>query len=119
DDLQEIVNANMGKRMDCIEAANQSIDEIVEEYCEWLASRSLRPAIKSITYNMQKISKEELSNYNKINSEDVQLAIHEFSKHLTQKYTRLVRKNLKEMSVNGKNSEALKLIIDLFNIGNE
>ncbi len=119
DDLQEIVNANMGKRMDCIEAANQIIDEIVDEYCEWLASRSLRPAIKSITYNMQKISKEELSNYNKINSEDVQLAIHEFSKHLTQKYTRLFIKNLKEMTANGKNTESLKMINDLFNIGNE
>jgi glutamyl-tRNA reductase len=119
DDLQEIVNANMGKRMECIESANRIIEEIVDEYCEWLASRSLRPAIKSITYNMLKISKEELSNYNKINSEDVQLAINEFSKHLTQKYTRLFIKNLKEMTANGKNTESLKLINDLFNIGNE
>jgi glutamyl-tRNA reductase len=119
DDLQEIVKANMGKRMECIESANQIIEEIVDDYCEWLASRSLRPAIKSITYNMLKISKEEISTYNKINSEDVQLAINEFSRHLTQKYTRLFIKNLKEMTANGKNTESLKMINDLFNIGNE
>jgi glutamyl-tRNA reductase len=119
DDLQEIVKANMGKRMECIESANRIIEEIVDDYCEWLASRSLRPAIKSITYNMLKVSKEELSTYNKINSEDVQLAINEFSKHLTQKYTRLFIKNLKDMTANGKNTESLKIINDLFNIGNE
>jgi glutamyl-tRNA reductase len=119
DDLQEIVDENMGKRISCVDAANEIIDEIVDDFCEWLASRSLRPAIKAITYNMQKISKEELSVYNKINSEETQLAINEFSKHLTQKYTRLFIKNLKEMTANGKKTDSLKLVNELFNISGE
>ena len=119
DDLQEIVNENMGRRIECIESATGIIDEIVDDYCEWLASRSLRPAIKSITYNMLKITKDELSMYNRMNSEEVQLAINDFSKHLTQKYTRLFIKNLKEMTANGKNTDSLKLINDLFKIGDE
>lgn len=116
DDLQEIVNTNMEKRKSSICSANPIIDESVDEFCEWLASRSLRPAIKAITYNMLKVTKEELSGYNKVNSEEMQLAIHEFSKHLTQKYTRLFIKNLKEITDNGKNTDSLKIVNELFNI---
>ena len=47
------------------------------------------------------------------------MAINEFSKHLTQKYTRLFIKNLKEMTANGKKTDSLKLVTELFNIGNE
>ncbi len=119
DDLQEMVNANMEKRKGSICSANKIIKEIVDEFTEWLASRALRPAIKAITYNMQKVSKEELSGYNKVDSEEIQLAIHEFSKHLTQKYTRMFIKNLKQMTANGKNTDSLKVINDLFNITND
>lgn len=119
DDLQEIVSFNMEKRKSSICAATPIIDESVDEFCEWLASRSLRPAIKAITYNMLKVTKEELSGYNKVNSEEMQLAIHEFSKHLTQKYTRLFIKNLKEITDNGKNTDSLKVVNEMFNIVSE
>ena len=118
DDLQSIVNTNMDKRKESVSTANEIIKEIVDDYCEWLASRSLRPAIKAITYNMSKITKEELSEYNKVNSEEMQLAINEFSKHLTQKYTRLFIKNLKEITANGKNVESLEIVTGLFNTEN-
>ena len=119
DDLQEVVNINMEKRKGSIYSANIIIKEIVDDFCEWLASRSLRPAIKTITFNMSKISKEELSGYNKVNSEEMQLAINNFSKHLTQKYTQLFIKNLKEITSNGKNTESLKIVNELFSIGDK
>ncbi|MFW6310233.1 MAG: glutamyl-tRNA reductase [Prolixibacteraceae bacterium] len=119
DDLDEIVTSNMAKRKSCISSAGKIIDEMVNDFDEWLSSRSLRPAIKTITYNMLKVSKEELSGYNKVDSEEMQLAIKEFSKHLTQKYTRLFIKNLKNLTSNGKKTEALDIINDLFDIGNE
>ncbi|MGM0620032.1 MAG: glutamyl-tRNA reductase [Bacteroidota bacterium] len=119
DDLDKIVNSTMEKRKGCIDSANEIIDEMVNDFDEWLASRSLRPAIKAITYNMQKVTKEELSGYNKVNSEDMQLAIRDFSKHLTQKYTRLFIKNLKELTANGKNTEALDIVNELFSISEE
>ncbi len=115
DDLQEVVDTNMGKRKECIESANKIIDEIVDDFSEWMASRSLRPAIKAITYNLLKVTKDELSGY-KGKSEETQLAINEFSNHLTQKYTRLFIKNLKEMTANGKRTDSLQLVNDLFNI---
>jgi glutamyl-tRNA reductase len=119
DDLKEIVNTNMDKRKECIGSANIIIDEIVEEFTEWLASRALRPAIKSITYNLLKVTKNELSGYNKVSSEEMQMAINDFSKHLTQKYTRLFIKNLKEITANGKNTDSLKIVNELFSIGND
>ncbi len=119
DDLQEVVNSNMEKRKDCINDACVIIKEILDDFNEWMASRSLRPAIQAITYNISKIRKEELSSYNKVNSEEMQLAIREFSKHLTQKYTRLFIKNLKEMTDNGKNTESLETINELFSIAEE
>lgn len=116
DDLKEVVDSNMEKRKECIDAATAIIDEMVEDFSEWLASRSLRPAIKAITYNMLKITKDELSGY-KSDSEETQHAVNEFSKHLTQKYTRLFIKNLKQLTGNGKKTDSLKLVNELFNIG--
>lgn len=116
DALQETVDVNMEKRKGNISSAREIIDEIVNEFSEWLASRSLRPAIKAITHHMQKVSKEELSCYYKADTEEKQKAINEFSDHLTQKYTRLFIKNLKEITENGKNTESLKIINRLFNI---
>jgi glutamyl-tRNA reductase len=116
DDFTEVIQSNMEKRKDSIETAKNIINEIVEEFSEWLSSRSLKPAIQAITYNLQKISKEEVSGYNKVDSEEIQLAINEFSKHLAQKYTRLFIKNLKEMTANGKKTDTLKLVNELFSI---
>ena len=116
DNLQTVVNTNMEKRKGSVSGANKIIEEIVKEFSEWLASRSLRPAIKAITYNMSKISKVEMSGYNKVNSEEMQMAINQFSKHLSQKYTRLFIKNLKEMTDNGKNTESLDIVSELFSI---
>jgi glutamyl-tRNA reductase len=65
---------------------------------------------------MSKITKGELSEYNKVNSEEIQRAIDEFSQHLTQKYTRLFIKNLKEITANGKNAGSLEIVNGLFSI---
>ena len=115
DHLQEVVDSSMEKRKDCIDSATKIIDDMVNDFSEWLASRSLRPAIKAITYNMLKVTKEELSGY-RTDSEESQLAVNEFSKHLAQKYTRLFIKNLKQMTSNGKKTDHLKMVNELFNI---
>jgi glutamyl-tRNA reductase len=116
DDLQSVVNTNMEKRKESVSTANEIIKEIANDYYEWLASRSLRPAIKTITNNMSKITKGELSEYNKVNSEEIQKAIDEFSQHLTQKYTRLFIKNLKEITANGRNAGSLEIVNGLFSM---
>jgi len=90
------------------------LDEVVSDFNEWLASRSLRPAINTITTNLQAINQEELSNYRKVNTPELQEIVDGYAKHLTQRYTRLLIKNLKDLTDNGKNIDSLKIINDLF-----
>lgn len=114
DSLQEIVNQTAEKKKESAEKARIILDEVVGDFNEWLASRSLRPAINAITTNLQTVNQEELTSYRKVNSPEMQLLVDDYAKHLTQRYTRLLIKNLKELTDNGKNIDSLKIINDLF-----
>jgi glutamyl-tRNA reductase len=114
DDLQEIVKQTAEKKKDSAEKARVILDEVVADFSEWLASRSLRPAIKTITSNFQSINQEELSTYRKVNTPEMQEIVDDYAQHLTQRYTRLLIKNLKDLTDNGKNIDSLKIINDLF-----
>jgi glutamyl-tRNA reductase len=114
DDLQEIVNQTTEKKKESAAKASVIIDEVVADFTEWIASRSLRPAIHSITTNLQAINEEELNTYRKISTPEMQQIVDDYAKHLTQRYTRLLIRNLKELTDNGKNIDSLKTINDLF-----
>lgn len=114
DDLMEIVNQTTEKKKDSAEKAKIILDEVVADFNEWLASRSLRPAINTITSNFQTINQEELSTYRKLSTPEMQRMVDDYAQHLTQRYTRLLIKNLKDLTDNGKNIDSLKIINDLF-----
>ena len=114
DNLQEIVRQTTEKKKESAEKAKLIIDEVVADFNEWLASRSLRPAINTITTNLQNINQEELTTYRKLNTPEMQEIVDDYAKHLTQRYTRLLIKNLKDLTDNGKNIDSLKIINDLF-----
>jgi glutamyl-tRNA reductase len=114
DDLQEIVAQTSEKKKESAEKAHVILDEVVSDFTEWLASRSLRPAINTISTNLQAINLEELSSYRKVNTPEMQQIVDGYANHLTQRYTRLLIKNLKGMTDNGKNVDSLKIINDLF-----
>lgn len=114
DDLQEIVRQTTEKKKESAEKAQIILDEVVSDFNEWLASRSLRPAINIITTNFQTINQEELSTYRKLNTPEMQEIVDDYAQHLTQRYTRLLIKNLKNLTDNGKNIDSLKIINDLF-----
>jgi len=114
DNLQEIVRQTTEKKKESAEKAKIILDEVVSDFNEWLASRSLRPAINTITTNLQVINQEELSTYRKVNTPEMQEIVDGYAQHLTQRYTRLLIKNLKDLTDNGKNIDSLKIINDLF-----
>ncbi|HZL10772.1 MAG TPA: glutamyl-tRNA reductase [Prolixibacteraceae bacterium] len=114
DDLQEIVAQTTERKKEAAEKAKVILDEVIADFTEWLASRSLRPAINTITTNLQNINQEELSSYRKVNTPEMQEIVDDYAKHLTQRYTRLLIKNLKDLTDNGKNIDSLKIINDLF-----
>jgi glutamyl-tRNA reductase len=114
DDLQEIVNQTTENKKESAEKARLILDEVVGDFNEWLASRSLRPAINTISTNFQAINQEELSTYRKLNTPEMQELVDDYAQHLTQRYTRMLIKNLKDLTDNGKNIDSLKIINDLF-----
>jgi glutamyl-tRNA reductase len=114
DDLQKIVLQTTEKKKESAEKAKIILDEVVADFNEWLASRSLRPAINTITTNLQTINQEELATYRKLSTPEMQSLVDDYAQHLTQRYTRLLIKNLKDLTDNGKNIDSLKIINDLF-----
>ncbi|MFY9151153.1 MAG: glutamyl-tRNA reductase [Prolixibacteraceae bacterium] len=114
DDLQEIVAQTAERKKEAAEHARVILDEVIADFTEWLASRSLRPAINTITTNFQTINQEEISTYRKLSTPEMQQLVDDYAQHLTQRYTRLLIRNLKNLTDNGKNIDSLKIINDLF-----
>ncbi|MEI7676741.1 MAG: glutamyl-tRNA reductase [Bacteroidales bacterium] len=116
DDLEEVVRLTAEKRLECVVSAAEIINDVVNEYNEWFTSRSLRPAIKTITSNLLAIHNKELKLNKKYESEEAQKAVEEYALHLTQRYTGLLIKNLKDLTNNGKDIDSLNIVNDLFKL---
>ena len=95
---------NYNKRISEIEKAEELIKKYVGEYDQWLDSRELRPSIISIKKDIKDLmfSTENQDSSNK----DMKEIYDKFS-------DRLVKKII-NVSENGKNTEALKIINKIF-----
>lgn len=116
DDLQEVIEENTVRRREAAEKAAVIIEEVADEFINWQVSRSLRPAIKAIADNLENVYKQELENFKQIDSEEMKNAVDSYAKHIIQRYTRLFIRNLKEITDNGKNTDSLHLINELFKL---
>lgn len=116
DDLQKVVAENTEKRRESAEKAEVIINKVAEEFNDWMISRSLRPAIKTISDNLEEVYKQELENFKHIESDEIKNAVHSYTKHITQRYTRLLIKNLKDITNNGRNTDSLNIISELFKL---
>lgn len=116
DDMKELAVRNAEKRKASLGPAQDIIREVAAEYMEWLASRSLRPVIQTITANLQQFSENELSDFRKSGSADMNGTLEHYNAHLTQKYIRLFIKNLKAMSDGQSQKNYVELVNSLFKI---
>jgi glutamyl-tRNA reductase len=116
DDLQKVIEENTEKRREAAQKAEHIIDEVAEEFNDWMVSRSLRPAIKTISENLEEVYLQELENFKNIESKEIRKAVDNYTKHITQRYTRLLIKNLKEITDNGRNTDSLNIINELFKL---
>ncbi len=119
DSLQEDLDKVTSQRLESKTNAGIIIDEMTREYFTWLENRALRPAIKTITENIQKIHENELENSSTFYSPEMLKVIEEYSGRLTNKYIRAFIKKLKELNENGGDDYSLKTIIDLFEFESE
>jgi len=116
DDLQEVVDANQEKRKNLIKQMDSIMEEHLQDYSDWLATRNLGSLISAIKTNFSSVNQSELQGFKRINkANDVEL-IDNYGTHITEKYTRLLIKNLKEVTNNGRKMEYVKVLNDLFNL---
>lgn len=116
DDIQEVIAANKDKRVEQLEHAQNIVDELVQEFMEWLSFRALQPAIRAINFHLQKIYRDQYHGFIVDSTKDVKENIKDFSGFLTQHYSRELIKNLKEITDNGRKEVYLQVINDLFRI---
>ncbi|QQS51280.1 MAG: glutamyl-tRNA reductase [Bacteroidota bacterium] len=110
DDLKNTANLRYNSRKD----AEIIIDQMSGEFFTWVDNRSLRPVIKAITENMQKMHQVEIEGYRGCYEPETLKAIDEYAGRLTQKYIRTLIKKLKELNENGNAAHSLNIINHLF-----
>ncbi len=116
DALNAIVDETFEKRKGEISKAEEIIAEIVTEFTNWHCSRNLTPTFQNISENFQEINKKELEGFIKRqNGHDTQNAS-AYAEHITNKFIRLMIKNVKSITDNGRKQEYINLVNQLFDI---
>ncbi len=115
DHLEEVVKANFEKRKGKLAEAEAIIEETLEEFEGWLNMRMMSEAIKSITSTFKNIHTVEANNYKKAKDEESTQKIMEYGDHLSAKFTRMIIKQIKDVTNEGRDPEKVKLIEEFFN----
>ncbi|MCU4165999.1 glutamyl-tRNA reductase [Carboxylicivirga caseinilyticus] len=115
DQMEEVVKANFEKRKGKLEEAEAIIEEVLEEFESWLNMRMMSAAISSITSTFRNIHAVEAKNYKKAKDKESSQKITEYGDHLSAKFTRMIIKQIKEVTNEGRDPEKVKLIEEFFN----
>ncbi|WP_163713158.1 glutamyl-tRNA reductase [Mangrovibacterium lignilyticum] len=119
DDLEEVVAGNQEKKQALVSVAEDIISEKVTEFSDWLNSRNLSPAIQQIISSISTVNSNELEVFKKFHSEEDIQHMEKYGKHITEKLINSMIKNLKTISDNGRQTEFIKVVNDLFSQTNE
>lgn len=113
DDLQVVIDKTNDVRSLSVEKSNVIIDQMQEEYFEWLNARKLKPIIKSISSKIEKIKEQELDLSIDYSPEDLE-KLNEFANRLSQKYIRSFVKSIKELSSEKKDDNLEENLLRFF-----
>ncbi len=119
DDLKEVVEGNKEKKQKYVSVAESIIDEKVTEFSDWLSIQDLSPAIQNIIQSINETNTNELAILKKTASESEYQQLELYSKHISEKLANTLIKKLKLISNNGRATEYVKVINDLFAPVNE
>ena len=113
DELSRITDNTLVERQKEIPKAEAIIEEVVEEFTDWLGTRSFAPTVQALKQMMEKLEQQALAQHQKkhphLKSEEATL----LSQHLIQKITNRVANHMR----NSENTaESVKTIQDVFNI---
>ena len=114
DDLEAVVKKTAERRKSSIDGSLRIISEVYSEFMEWLDFQNLTPTIMSIKENLKNINKAELKGFKKYKKIEHNELIDQYSDHISEKYAQMFIKKLKRVTDNGKNTEYIRVINDLF-----
>ena len=116
DDLKHHINEVSLRRHQALAMAEKIINEVKDDFAQWMSSRSLLPVILKIQEKFSTTNSSELEGFLKINGIKDDILISLYGKHITEKIARLLIKNVKACTANGRNAEYTELISKLFDI---
>lgn len=114
DDLKAVVIKNVERRKSAIDHSMEIISEVQDEFMEWLDIQNLTPTIILIKENLKNIQQTELESFKKFRKIKEHELIEQYSEHISEKYTQMFIKKLKQVTKNGKKPDYIKVINDLF-----
>ncbi|MEL7586060.1 MAG: glutamyl-tRNA reductase [Prolixibacteraceae bacterium] len=114
DDLEEVVAGNQEKKQTYVSIAEAIIDEKVSEFSDWLSVLDLSPAIQNIISAINQINSNELAILKKSVSPEEYPELEKYSRHTSEKLVNSLIKRLKVISNNGRATEYVKVVSDLF-----
>ena len=116
DDLQEIVAHNNKRRKGEVQKGMKIMKSFEQEFLNWLSSQKLNNTISLIQNNFHQINSKELKGFKKINKTEEQELLDKYGEHITNKYVRLLIKNIKTVSDNGNKKEIVEAINEVFSL---
>ena len=114
DDLKEVVFKNVERRKSAIDHSMEIISEVKKEFMEWMDIQNLTPTIISIKKNLKNKHESELEGFKKYKKIKDHELIEQYSEYISEKYTQMFIKKLKLVTTNGKKTEYIKVINELF-----
>lgn len=116
DDMQNVVLDNYKKRESEIKKVEEIIENRTNEFMDWIQTGKLTPTFIKISEKFKEINASELEGFQKNKYNIDYTKAQEYGEHITNKYIRLLIKNIKEVTENGKNTEKLKLVNELLDL---
>ncbi len=116
DHMEDVVKSNFEKRKGKLQEAEEIIEEVLAEFDDWLNVRRMSSAICAITSTFKDVNSLEAKNYKKV-KDDVEASqkINEYGEHLSAKLTRMLIKQMKTVTNEGRDSEKVKILQEFFN----
>jgi glutamyl-tRNA reductase len=116
DDLEAVVHQNVERRKTAVDHSMEIIGEVRNEFMEWLDYQNLTPTIISIKENLKFVQQAEAEGFIRHRKIMENELIEQFSEHISEKYAQKFIKKLKQVTDNGKNTEYIRVINELFEL---
>lgn len=116
DELKDVIEQNYEKKKTEISHAEQIIDTIVTDFNDWYCSRILTSTFQGISNRLKEVNKSQLDGFKKVKNDDEAEKVSQFGDIMTSKLTRLMIRNVKTITDNGRNKEYVELVNKLFEL---